>query len=1746
MELLVHINKRIKSRPMVQLPVEALLLQYQDPSASSFVTNFTIIYIKMGYPRLPLAKQAELVPCVLNALEGKPQSHQDSLLLLLMPVLGSVTVPADAQKRAALFGLNERPQVAKQLADFMLDVLLLPYGATAQQQEQQSFPIPLGMCEYSFKRVTGDSPMKPEELEQAKLGIVKFISYGVMMEPDILVHLVVAAADTRFNVANAADMELKKIVGGLDWGNPALTTPLFQLYLGTQVLTTKTRSSSVKPELRRQPAGTRIRLKIMPYLSRARGPALVFPACIQVFFDSLYGTNTNPRLKNMALQFSMLIILGSNLSRLIPVAGVLLSGLLKLISEEDGTLKTLAYSAIGKLGQRVPHLVNKDLALLQTFFEALSQEEQETRMSVREALLSMVEAFHLGLEDSSRQLMMEALLAGQVESEEPMARFVAVRYLATVFPLDHAPSRYLLLLASRDIKDEVSTEAMKALYSPGRDTETSENLVFPSFIDMVNVVTEKAAARAQRYSLPFNPDTFTEVVVFLRMCAGKAAQVSLTREGLLLPQPTKWTPLVGRYFYQLQSDVSGRDATARYLALVEQLVMAQASVLPLSALLEAVGSAPDLLAARFSQKIVWLKSLLLSTKEKVREAAAQLYGTVVAHGLGDKEFDEAVSDLIDCVKGKTLETQHGCVLALAHALERRIILLKKKGDTEKVVGWPAYQDGVNTMVSLLSHQNVLLLGAACISVGELARCFALPLPAGSNDTKTGKLDIVKKLQGIVNNTKLTTKVKERAAMTLGFLCVGEIFPHSREVIQGFLDLAKDTRDVDVHLTVGEALVCCVLSSASPQARDGWSVLEEEFEGPGNTCGDQDLEWLMAELLNKMAPNPHPNIRQASCIWLLALLKHCGHCAPVRQQLNLVQKTFMDMLSDNNDVVQDVASKGLGLVYESSDEEARSRLMGELLDQLTQGRRTVSQVTSNTKLFEEGQLGKAPTGGNLSTYKELCDLASDLNQPELIYKFMHLANHNAIWNSKKGAAFGFSTIAASAGEQLSQYLPKIVPRLYRYQYDPTPRIQMSMTSIWRALVPEPQKTIEQYHSEILSDLLNNLINPQWRVRMSCCLGLSDFLRGGYNKSLHDCLEELPRMWRQLFRVMDDVHEGTRQAATNTTNVLSKLTIRSCEASQGKAGEEIIQTILPVLLENGICNTVAEVRAISLQCVSQLVGSAGALLKPHLSQLIPALLEATSELELRGLSQLSVGLGGDRDRQEIVDSLRASAAKSHYTTETVTKCVQYVDAETLESLVPRIIELMRASVGLGTRVACAHLVVLLAQHLKLELQPYTGKLLATLVNGLLDRNSVIRKNYATTIGHLVSTAKDSSVEKLMEKLRTWYFEKEDESVRSALALTLQAVGRQNQELLKAHSSVVLPLSFLAMHAVKSPELISVEIWEDVWTEATPGTESGIRQNLPEICSVLKDALESPSWTMKAQAARAVATVASKVGTTMNQASRQELVSVLLNGLSGRTWNGKENLLQALASVCTGCKMMMRQEDCQVLVEAVLRECRKDKPSYRQCALQAIGDILLALELDRFSDVYCVVQDIIAKGQLSENGEESENTAEENARLQEQQIRLYETAYETLGKSWPASQETQVMYREKLLEECVSCLPNSTRGVQVAVVAALRSYVDRLLLLEPSLQLDNEELLALNRIVMQLRQALVYALGIAKNTRLKKEALNVLYLLVKKLQEAKQEAVLSSLIEAFQSSLEEASKDNTPEIKSRVVDIKDLIRS
>ena len=81
------------------------------------------------------------------------------------------------------------------------------------------------------------------------------------------------------------------------------------------------------------------------------------------------------------------------------------------------------------------------------------------------------------------------------------------------------------------------------------------------------------------------------------------------------------------------------------------------------------------------------------------------------------------------------------------------------------------------------------------------------------------------------------------------------------------------------------------------------------------------------------------------------------------------------------------------------------------------------------------------------------------------------------------------------------------------------------------------------------------------------------------------------------------------------------------------------------------------------------SAGALLKPHLSILIPALLEATSELEGTEIGYLSSRLANDPGVQEKLDLARISAAKSSPMMECVNFVIQYIDAATLMGLIPR---------------------------------------------------------------------------------------------------------------------------------------------------------------------------------------------------------------------------------------------------------------------------------------------------------------------------------------------------------------------------------------------------------------------------------------------------------------------------------------------
>ncbi|XP_053711143.1 proteasome adapter and scaffold protein ECM29-like [Synchiropus splendidus] len=1786
MELLVHLNKRIKSRPKIQLPVETLLVQYQDPAAASFVTNFTIIYIKMGYPRLEVGKQCELAPTLLTAMEGKPQPQQDSLMHLLIPSLYHMKYPSDTSKNAAPFNLTERPKTVQLLLEFMLDVLLMPYGFVLKESPTRPTPSsssqgstsegsvaassqglpqpPPGMNIYAAKRVIGESQWSAEQLEQCKLGIVKFIEANQVPEVETVVHLVVASSDTRHSVATAADLELKSKQSIIDWNNPLIINKMYKVYLGDVPL--KTKGGGVKQELKHEPVSTRVKMKILPHLLRSRLAAECFPANIQVVYDGLFGANTNNKLLSLTLQFVHHICMVCPDSNK-PLGLMLLNGLTKLINEykEDPKLLCVAYSAVGKLSSRMPQLFTKDIALVQQFFESMCKEEPDVRLAIQEALSMMVGAY-ANLQGALLNLM-EALVAAYIVKPEVQVRQVAMKFASTVFAPDHVQSRYLLLLAAGDPREEVSGEAQRVLRMlPTKISEKEGQKPIPSFPDMVAYIQEKASQRIKtpaKYivgtsAIPFNPSAFTEIVLYLRMCLAHSAGATPMSNRLADMQDD--APAIGCYIRSLltsEAQTAGSKASEAnpvyvYMDLLQQLLSAVGGIPVMYCLLEVVSVCPEKLAPKLVQKIDWIKSLMNTNKEDMRELAAQLYAVVVSIMTGS-ELQKAVNNLVKITKDNhSPETQHGALLALGYMVGR--CMSKRKAASSEIPQINSEKDdelvamATKTIGSFLDSSSALLAVAACTALGEIGRNGVLLIPADGDGFT--KLSIVENLLARIPSGKENAKMKERSIQTLGYLPVGDgDFPHQKKILQGLMD-SVEAKQVELQFTVGEAVTCAALGTSSGAVRDPWTCTEDQYTVPSNLKNNDVVPWVLNSILSKYIPSQNPHVRQAACIWLLSLVRKLSQHTEIKSHLKEIQVAFISVLSDPDELSQDVASKGLGLVYEMGGEKDQQELVSTLVETLMTGKRVKHAVSEDTQVFQGEGIGKTPDGHGLSTYKELCSLASDLNQPDLVYKFMNLANHHAMWNSRKGAAFGFHMIAAKAGEQLAPFLPQLVPRLYRYQFDPNLSIRQAMTSIWDALVTD-KTLVDKHLKEILQDVISNLTSSTWRVRESSCLALNDLIRG---RQADDLIDHLAEMWETLFRVLDDIKESVRKAADLTLKTLSKVCTRMCE-STGSAAQRTVAVILPTLLDKGIVSSVTEVRALSIQTLVKISKTAGARLKPHASRLIPALLEALSTLEPQVLNYLS--LRATEQEKSAMDAARLSAAKSSPMMETINMCLQHLDVSVLGELVPRLCELLKSGVGLGTKGGCASVIVSLTVQCPQDLTPYSGKLMSALLSGIHDRSSVVQKAFAFALGHLVRTAKDSSVEKLLLKLNTWYLEKEEPVYKSSCAYTVHAISHYSPDVLKAHAGVALPLAFLGMHQAAGPdeergESHDATLWAEVWHDNVPGSFGGIRLYMTELIAITQKALQSQSWKMKAQGAAAMATVAKEQTGTLVAPHLGLVLTALMQGLSGRTWAGKEELLKAIGSVVSKCSSELQkpcagQPTVSEVVEVVLKECRKESLVYKVGALRCAGDVLNSSQEDYFSAMAEILFPLIRKS-CPESGAASPRSMEEDeddkdAKEKELQTEVILCAFETLGKAWPKTPQTQSRFQVEVCSLMCAKLKLSTWKVQLSVLQSMKQYFQKLFLFEK----DNTDAETLTQILTDTCAALTTPLENKSYSSVRTEALTVLDLIVKRTEESEQwKCVSVKSREQLQRSLSALQLDSRADLRDKAQELRRRIQS
>ena len=326
------------------------------------------------------------------------------------------------------------------------------------------------------------------------------------------------------------------------------------------------------------------------------------------------------------------------------------------------------------------------------------------------------------------------------------------------------------------------------------------------------------------------------------------------------------------------------------------------------------------------------------------------------------------------------------------------------------------------------------------------------------------------------------------------------------------------------------------------------------------------------------------------------------------------------------------------------------------------------------------------------------------------------------------------------------------------------------------------------------------------------------------------------------------------------------------------------------------------------------------------------------------------------------------------------------------------------------------------------------------------------------------------------------------------------------MKANAAQALPIAFLAMHEEKSENNKEcLQVWEEVWNEGTPGTEGGVRLYLTEIMNLLAAAIESPQWKIKAEAARAMGTVAIKLENAMPAKEQKQLLTLLLNGLAGRTWNGKEALLAALADVCksgaTSIRELLNSESMDIddstqnieensLVQCLFKECKKEKVEYRIIAIESTGTIFKELEILRFSELFEMLFPVIKK----KSEDEADLVPEEIPNDTKPSLELQHAVIRCLGLAWPLNDPTtQEKHILELLESLNVLVQSTTRQNQICITNCLGEIVHRWKL-KPEL----EELNA--GVFVEIAKLLSIVLVVPKSLQLRSDSLIVLGKVVK----------------------------------------------
>ncbi|KAK7542415.1 proteasome stabiliser-domain-containing protein [Phyllosticta citribraziliensis] len=1445
-------------------------------------------------------------------------------------------------------------------------------------------------------------------LAEAKVMASKFLASGMFTDEERLFPAVYASADTNSRISDIGDDMLKRTLPKTDLEDSKTIRQFYDIYFGSQ---TPGGPQPARPALRIKilsylaksvKATTftdnvcRLVEEGLTFESGGDGASSQAPAGArgrEVF-----------KLRSAIFTFVSFLARCGSPSDLRVVGPTLVHRLKSFVEDqgwpkpnpgEDIALRGVVFEVIGLLAKAAPEetILEPNLSLLRWLFRSLSEDNsgRDTAVSIDECLSSVLGALssfnNAEIHKSLRELLLEQMEDDTNKDDEHSkprrsTRYAAVRFANRCLPYSDVVARWIDILAisgpsseGQEVREEgnrgLDPHWSCLLYS-SLDRPNDE-FSFPDFeklskylLSLSNEPPSSSKIRPRQQILQFKQHyahAYAASFSYLRrICLNEA----LRTQDYDLPVDADWARKLDT---AVSADMRARDAVKSYLIrATEEQGQILHSVLALMCggfegliweggvglgecgekfvelcalshddLLDMSGAAPAFRS---------LEPCILSNHEPTRAVAAHAYGLLATHSaVMASDAEESLNFLLEKVApwresvGSQVNQAAGALLAVAYYCSR-LVARRRRGSAsqENLVTLSA-----NLIDILKESTDKTLRESTYLALSQLALFYVIK-PENIPAFVVAKANYTTIVDEVMKSAKAGS---ERAILALGHFSMvpdeKDDDPNLKYIEDQIFEL-HEVRQAESQFAIGEAVSCLAASWDSAVLAPKMDIDASFPRGPSRL---NTLPRILDQVLGNCRKTK-PALKKASVIWLLCLVKFCGHLSQVQTRLGDCQNAFKLCLSDRDEVVQEAASRGLGLVYEKGDRSLKDDLVRDLVGSFSDNKPKLSgNVSDDTQLFEPGAL---PTGdGSVTTYKDILNLASEVGDPSLVYRFMSLASNNAIWSSRAAfGRFGLSTVLSDSS--VDGYLaanPKLYPKLYRYRFDPNTNVQRSMKDIWDALVKDSNATLNQHFDAIMQDLLQNILGREWRAREASCAAIADLVQGReiekYEKYLGD-------IWTACFKVLDDIKDSVRKAAAGLARVLVGILTRSLESGDGssKKANKMLAHVLPFLMSNsGIGSSVKEAQAFAMHTLLEIIKKSSAkILNQYIPELVERLISFLSDTEHESINMLHMKAKEYGLTEQQIDDARLGGIRKSPVMEAIESCIDHLDPESMEALKPRLESAIKTAMSLPSKVGASRVLVSLTTRRSFLFKPYADHFLKLLEKFIHDRNETVSAAYAAAVGYLARLASDKALMSLIAFTKRMYFESDSERHRVEAGDIIVAFSKHASDKFNSFSTELLPFIFVAKHDTAAPV---AEVFNRAWDDNVGGSMA-VQLYVKDIVELAQKYLDSQQWALKHAAAKAIAGASNALASSLDDMTRANAEIVwpaLVKAVDGKSWEGKEEVLNAFARFVERSGQLWRPEEPvrKEIGRIIVRESKRQNKTYRQYAFEPLGRVARA---------------------------------------------------------------------------------------------------------------------------------------------------------------------------------------------------------